>query len=79
MSPPDIAIVAESEDRHALKNHLSIVIGYADLLLRELPRTDPRHHDVCELRLAAQNARLIVEKLLVSNAQPVEEFAGEPT
>jgi two-component system cell cycle sensor histidine kinase/response regulator CckA len=48
---------------HDLKNHLGIVIGYANLLLDEMPHDDPRRADIDEIRKAGENALAVVEQL----------------
>jgi hypothetical protein len=49
-------ITRESPLIHQLKNHLSIVIGFCDLLLGDMPDTDPKRGDLHEMRNAAQAA-----------------------
>jgi hypothetical protein len=46
----------ESPLVHQLKNHLSIVIGFCDLLLGDLPQDDPKRVDIQEMRKAGQAA-----------------------
>jgi len=41
---------------HQLKNHLSIVVGFCDLLLGDLPQDDPKRVDIQEMRKAGQAA-----------------------
>jgi signal transduction histidine kinase len=41
---------------HALNNYLSIILGYAELLLQEAAEDDPRRADVLEIQKAAQAA-----------------------
>ena len=48
---------------HNLKNHLSIIVGFCDLLLDELPQDDPRHADVLEVHKAARAAMALVPEL----------------
>lgn len=38
---------------HDMRNYLSIVVGYANLLLDEMPADDPRRGDLDEIRKAA--------------------------
>lgn len=38
---------------HEFKNHLSVIVGFCDVLLRELPDDDPKHADVAEIQRAA--------------------------
>ena len=37
---------------HALQNQLSAIIGFCDLLLREMPESDPRRSDILEMQRA---------------------------
>jgi hypothetical protein len=41
---------------HDMKNYLGIVLGYANLLLEELPADDPRRGDLDEIRKAGDAA-----------------------
>lgn len=50
------AVPDDTEFEHALKNYLAIILGYADLLLEDLPAADPRLEDVHEIRNAAAAA-----------------------
>jgi hypothetical protein len=48
---------------HALRNYLAIVLGYAELLLRDAAADDPRRDDFEEIYKAASAAvRLIALK-----------------
>ena len=46
----------EPPEIHQLKNHLSIIIGFCDLLLSELASDDPKREDIQEMRKAGQAA-----------------------
>jgi hypothetical protein len=48
---------------HQFKNYLSIVVGFCDLLLAELPAEDPRHADVAEIHKAGRAAMALVPEL----------------
>lgn len=37
---------------HQFKNHLSVIVGFCDLLVRDLPQDDPKRQDVLEIRRA---------------------------
>ena len=54
---------------HDMKNYLGIVIGYANLLLEEMPAGDPRRADVDEIRKAG-NAALARLGTLASPTHP---------
>jgi signal transduction histidine kinase len=45
---------------HALKNQLGIVIGFAELLVMEADRDDPRRRDLEEIHKAATAALALV-------------------
>ena len=46
----------EPPELHQLKNHLSIIIGFCDLLLGDLADDDPKRVDIVEMRKAGQAA-----------------------
>lgn len=48
---------------HEFKNHLSVIVGFCDLLLRDLPAGDPTRADILEMRRAAQAAISLLPKL----------------
>jgi hypothetical protein len=51
------------EHDHALKNHLGIILGYAELLVQESAPDDPRRGDFEEiLRAATAAVRLVQER-----------------
>jgi hypothetical protein len=53
----------ESEVIHQFRNHLAVVVSFADLLLLELPEDDPHRADVLEILKAAQAATALVPAL----------------
>jgi hypothetical protein len=48
---------------HQLTNHLSVVIGFADVLLHQLPQQDPMRADVVEMHRAAHAAIALLSGL----------------
>jgi hypothetical protein len=48
--------VVDSPLLHQLKNHLSIVLGFCDLLLEDMAQDDPKRFDIQEMRKAGQAA-----------------------
>lgn len=52
MSAPDV--------EHALRNHLAIILGYAELLLQDASADDPRRGDFEEIVKAARCALSLV-------------------
>ncbi len=53
----------EPPELHQLKNHLSIIIGFCDLLLGDLADNDPKRVDLLEMRKAGQAALDLVPDL----------------
>jgi hypothetical protein len=56
MSEPPRQAAGDDQRLHNVRNHLSIIIGYCDLLLGDLPEHDPRYKDLLEVRKAATAA-----------------------
>jgi hypothetical protein len=48
---------------HQFKNHLSVIVGFCDLLLRDLPEGDPKRADILEIRNTGQAALALLPKL----------------
>jgi signal transduction histidine kinase len=53
----------EPELLHELKNHLSVVVGFAELLLDEFPDDDPRRADMEQIQTAAAAAMALLPAL----------------
>lgn len=53
----------EREPVHELSNHLTIIIGFAELLLENLPDADERRADAMEILSAAKAALTLVPQL----------------
>ena len=51
----------ESRQLHNLRNHLSVIIGYCDLLLAETAPDNAVHRDLTEMRKAATDAMTLLE------------------
>jgi len=47
---------------HQFRNHLAVVISFADLLLLEMPAGDPHRKDVLEILKAATSAMAMVSE-----------------
>lgn len=61
--------MAETEDAaldpvHTFKNHLAIIIGFADLVLAEMSEDDPRRKDVLEIHKAAHAALALLPTIV---------------
>jgi signal transduction histidine kinase len=52
--------MSASDVEHALRNHLAIILGYAELLLQDAAADDPRREDVEEILKAARAALTLV-------------------
>ena len=61
---PDATAPHDRELLHALKNQLSIVVGFSDLVFSETPPEDPRHADLAEICKAARAAMAIIPELV---------------
>lgn len=48
---------------HEFKNHLSVIIGFCDVLLRELADDDLRRADVVEIQRAALAAAALLPQI----------------
>jgi len=53
----------EPELIHRFKNHLSVIVGFCDILLVECPEGDPRHQDLLEIQKAAYAAMALMPQL----------------
>lgn len=49
--------------RHDLKNQLGIVLGYSELILQDLDRTNPMRADLEEILKAAQQAMSLIGQI----------------
>lgn len=54
----------ESETEHAVRNQLAIIVGFADLLLGDLPDDNALRKDVEEIRKAGLNALALMPNLV---------------
>ena len=53
---------------HAFKNQLTVIVGFCDLLLIELPEGDKTREDVNEIRKAAHVALDLARQMRQGNA-----------
>jgi len=56
---------------HDLNNMLSPILGYAEIILTELPETNPMHDDIAQIRSAAMRARNLTHELLAFSRKQV--------
>ena len=61
MTPDPAGTPPESRRLHNIRNHLSIIVGYCDLLLGKIPQSDRKHADILEMRKAADAAIALLE------------------
>ena len=61
MAEPD---GADLDAVHTFKNHLAIIIGFADLVLSEMAEDDPRRMDVLEIHRAAHAALALLPAVI---------------
>jgi len=47
---------------HSIRNQLSIIVGFCDLLLNDVPSSDRRHADLLEIKKAADTAMSLLEE-----------------
>ena len=55
---------SEPEVVHRLKNYLSIIVGYCDVLTAEWPDNDPRRDDLLEISKAASAAMAMMAEVI---------------
>lgn len=53
--------VGEGRRMHNIRNHLSVIVGFCDLLVGEIPESDRKHADILEIRKAADAALALLE------------------
>ena len=55
--------VHESRRLHDIRNQLSIIVGFCELLLQEIPKHDRKHADLLEVSKAANTAVTLLEDM----------------
>ena len=45
---------------HALSNHLSVILGFVEIVLADTPKDHPRRSDLIEIRDAALQAATLI-------------------
>jgi hypothetical protein len=53
----------EPELLHQFTNHLSVIVGFCDMLLAEMAESDERHADIREISKAANAAMALLPEL----------------
>ena len=47
---------------HELSNHLTVILGFCEMLLLDLPESDARHPDILEIQQAALKAMAAITR-----------------
>ena len=63
VGPAAAAQPGPSRIAHDLNNHLSTILGFTELLLADLPETDPYREDLEEIHKAGKSAQVITSRL----------------
>ena len=58
---------------HDFNNLLTVILGFSEFLIEELPQNEPTHRDASEIRTAAQRATRLTKQLLAFSRQQVLE------
>ena len=58
---------------HDFNNLLTVILGFSEFLIEELPENGPAHRDATEIRMAAQRATRLTKQLLAFSRQQVLE------
>ena len=58
---------------HDFNNLLTVILGFSEFLIEQLPPDEPPHRDASEIRMAAQRATRLTKQLLAFSRQQVFE------
>jgi two-component system cell cycle sensor histidine kinase/response regulator CckA len=58
---------------HDFNNLLTVILGFSEFLIEQLPPDQPAHRDASEIRMAAQRASRLTKQLLAFSRQQVLE------
>lgn len=58
---------------HDFNNLLTVILGFSEFLLEQLPKDQPAHRDANEIRMAAERATRLTKQLLAFSRQQVLE------
>ncbi len=61
---------------HDFNNLLTVILGFSEFLIEQLPEKDASHRDASEIRMAAQRATRLTKQLLAFSRQQVVEVVG---
>lgn len=68
---------SEPKALHDFKNHLGVILGFADLLIRECAEGDPKRADLAEIRRSAEAAMRLLATIIKPEAESGEEGSIE--
>jgi hypothetical protein len=60
----------DDKHRHDFKNHLAIILGFAEILVAETPDEDPRRRDLEEIHKAAVTALALLARVFPDQEEP---------
>jgi sensor histidine kinase regulating citrate/malate metabolism len=63
MSDPHYSERVRDDLVHEFKNHLSVIVGFCDVLLRDLAEDDIKRQDVMEIQRAALAAVALLPRI----------------
>jgi hypothetical protein len=55
--------MTDNDVLHELRNQLAVIVGFCDLLLREMKENDPHWVDIAQMRQASEAAMNLLSKL----------------
>ena len=55
-------LIIDAAEEHALRNHLAIIIGYCDVLMRDAPLAEAVRADLEEIAQAATGALTLITR-----------------
>lgn len=58
----------DAETAHALSNHLSIILGFVEIVIGATAEGDPRRRDLLEIRDAAVQAAALLGRTLSNHS-----------
>jgi hypothetical protein len=60
--PPRGSVILEPEVIHLLSNHLSVIVGFIELMIAEAPPNAPNFNDLALVRAAAMAAADLIDR-----------------
>lgn len=59
-----------AKHRHDFKNHLGVILGFADMLLTDMAPDDARRPDIEEIQKAAAEALVLLARVFPEQSAP---------